>query len=77
MKVSFKVTAFEDQNNNTLLSVAVLINDKASFISSFRDHEDFTSKIPKMVERAKELYLRGHEVEQILNGAVTGTTDNQ
>lgn len=70
MKVAFKVTAFEDQNNNRHLSVVVLVNDKASFVSSFRDHEDLKTNIPKMVEKAKELYLRSNEVEQILNGAV-------
>lgn len=78
MKVSFRVTAFEDHNSNRLLSVAVLINDKASHVSSFADTiEDLKSKIPKMVEKAKEMYLRSHEVEQILNGAVSGTNDNQ
>lgn len=70
MKVSFTVEAREYPGTDKYLFISVFINDRISLSSNIPDNGDLKSLIPKMVEKAKELYLRSNEVEQILNGAV-------
>lgn len=78
MKVSFSAIAFEDPNIGKRLSISVLINDKVSLVEGIEDtDEELRKKIPKMVEKAKKLYLRSNQVQEILSAAAANLNDNQ